>query len=307
MLCLVLAAAYGLNCLVLSILIAVAWRACGRRIGSSADGLLAARLLPPAGAALLTLSLVLPAFLIYEPTREFERPGPVILALVLLAVVAIGAGVARGWRACAVARELLRQFEGVNRRLRSAGSQFDIVDLPEPIVAVIGGWRPRIVAARSVLTVCSGKEFRQVIAHEAAHVSTRDNLKLLLMIISPDVLAWLPSGAALTARWRAAAECEADERASGSDPRKRVALASALIKIARLAGDAGRPPAALSMPVAADDVESRVRRLLLPPADAPRRSLIRGLMIVALLMPIAALPFYALVHRIIEAFVAFGL
>ncbi len=52
----------------------------------------------------------------------------------------------------------------------------------------------------------------------------------------------LPLGAALMARWRSAAEFEADEGATGVDPHKRLALASALVKVAGLSAGADSRP-----------------------------------------------------------------
>src|SRR5262249_50092270 len=147
----------------------------------------------------------------------------------------------------------------------------EVVDVPNPIVGVIGGWRPRVVAAECVISVCSHDEFRQVVAHEAAHVSTRDNLKLLLLLACPDALAWTNLGAALTERWRTEAEFAADQRATGDDPQKRLELASALIKVARLVDPGRCSRHALTMSVAVDDVEGRVRELLTPArATSPR-------------------------------------
>jgi Zn-dependent protease with chaperone function len=306
MLCLVLAGVYGLTSLLLSILVAVTWRAGLDRRRSTSNYLLALRLLPTGGAALLTLTVVLPAFLLYEPAHELEAVGPFLVALVVLALVTAGAGIVRGWRACLAGRALLRNCGPPERWPRGDGHKVDLIDIAEPIVAVVGAWRPRIVAAKHVFDACTPEEFREVLAHEAAHVSTRDNLKLFLLVVSPDALAWLPGGATLAACWRAAAEREADEHATGSDPRKRVALASALIKVARLSTGTGSQLPALSMPVALDDVESRVRRLLSPSPSAARTSSITSLVVCASLVPAIAVPLYWLVHLFIEALVVLG-
>jgi beta-lactamase regulating signal transducer with metallopeptidase domain len=170
----------------------------------------------------------------------------------------------------------------------------------------VGLWRPRIFAADCVRAACSDEEFRQVIAHEAAHVSAHDNVKLLLQIISPDALTWMPAGRALTERWRAAAEREADARASGCDPRKRVALASALLKVARLSSGTLHPSLALSMPVAVDDVEGRVRELLAPRRMPHRPPAMKALVACALLIVVAGVPLYGSVHESIESLVAYG-
>jgi hypothetical protein len=130
--------------------------------------------------------------------------------------------------------------------------------------------------------------------------------KLLLLLASPDALAWMPAGEALTAGWRAAAELEADALATGSDPRKRVALASALIKVARLSTPATPQFAELIMPVALDDVEGRVRRLLAPLPASPRTLRMRIVVACALLLAAVVVPLYGLVQMSIEALVAFG-
>jgi Zn-dependent protease with chaperone function len=306
MLCLVPVGLYGLMSLLLSILVAVTWSAGLDRMCSRSEDFLVLRLLPSSGAALLTLTVVLPAFLIYEPAHELEEIGPWLEAFVLLALITVGAGIVRGWRARGAARALLRTWPPADSWSVAEGQTVDLVNIPEPIVAVVGGWRPRIIAAKHVFDACTQEEFRQVMAHEAAHVSTQDNLKLLLLVASPDALAWLPCGAALAARWRAAAEIEADERATGSDPRKRVALASALIKVARLSTGADRAVPALSMPIALDDVEGRVRRLLSPAPNTSRIINIKGLMACATLVPVIAVPLYGFVHQFIEALVSFG-
>jgi hypothetical protein len=302
----VLAAVYGLSSLLLSILVAGMWRAGLERTRPTSGDLLALRLLPSGGAVFVTLAVVLPAFLIHEPRHEVEQVGALLGVLVLIALVTVGHGILRGWRACTAAAALLRNFGQANRCCVMAGRNVEIVDVPEPLVAVVGAWRPRIVAAGNVLAACSGAEFRQVIEHEAAHVAARDNLKLLLLLATPDALAWMPTGEDLTARWRAAAELEADARASGADRYKRVALASALIKVARLSSGVKRRLPPLSMPITLDDVEGRVRQLLAPGSTSAGR--LRGKVVIAcaLLIAVLAVPLYGLVQQGVEALVAFG-
>ncbi len=305
-LCLVLLAAYGLIAALLSGLVAVAWRVGLARVLATADEVLALRLLPSAGAGLVTLGVVLPAFLLNEPAHDSEQLGWLLAALALFALAMLADGIRRGCHAWWEARTLSRRCNPVDRYVAEDGRQVDIVDVAEPIVAVLGAWRPRIVAARRVVTACSVTEFRQVVSHEFAHVSARDNLKLLSLVVSPDPLGWLPTGAALTKHWRAVAELEADERATGPDTRKRVALAGALIKVARLALGSAPPLPALTMPVVGDGVEGRVRQLLLPPAPVARGAAARGLLAFALPVPALAVPFYASIHHWIEALVVCG-
>jgi hypothetical protein len=308
LLCLVLLATFGLSTLMLSGLVAFAWRAgLKQRLTATAD-LLTLRLLPAVGSALIVLTVVLPAFLSQEPHQQRETAGPLLVTLAIFSFVTLGRGIWRGRQACVRAKALLRDCGPVKRRLVDNGQEIEVVDVPEPIVAVIGSWHPHVIAAECVVCACSAAEFQQVIAHEAAHLFARDNLKQLLLIASPDALAWTPLGTALIERWRAVAELEADQRASGSDPFKRVALAGALIKVARAFGTTHRARHALSMPIAADDVEDRVRQLLAPPSSLPRRrtgAITLGLWL--LLLPAAALPLYHWVHEFIEALVRIGL
>jgi Zn-dependent protease with chaperone function len=312
---LVLLAAYGLFNLLLSAAVALAWRAGLRRQLTEADAVLGVRLLPAIGSATLVLTVVLPAFLIYEPRHAHDEPGPLLVVSALFALFVFGDGVRRGLRAWQATRSLVRGSQPVLTRPASSGAEVTVINVKEPLVGVIGGWRQRIVAARSVAAACDDEEFRQVLAHEAAHMDARDNLKLLMLLTIPDALAWLTTGRALTAHWRAATELEADERASGADPRKRVALASALIKVARLSLASGRPRAASRVSTQLSGVEQRVRRLLAPPSPEMRRGFHgrfqgrfpgRRLLTCALLVPLLAVPLYAPVHRLIEILVAFG-
>jgi Zn-dependent protease with chaperone function len=305
-LCLVLAAVYALTCILLSIGVTLSWHAGLERRRFRPGELLTLRLLPAAGAAFLTLTVALPAFLIYEHHPEREAVGPLLVGLALVALGAAAHGVLRGWRAWAATRALHRRCRPAER-WQKGGLTVDIVHIPEPLAAVVGAWRPQVLAADCVRAACSEEEFRQVVAHEAAHVSAHDNVKLLLQIISPDALGWLPAGAQLTARWRAAAELEADARASGGDPRKRVALASALLKVARLSSGSERRSLALSMPVAVDDVAGRVRELLAPLPTPHRRLPTMALMACALAIVLGGVPLYGSVHESIESLVAFGI
>ena len=309
---LVMLAAYGIGNVLLSAAVVVAWRAGLRARLAAADAVLSVRLLPAAGSAALVLTIILPAFLLYEPRHAHDRPGPLLVISALFALLLIADGVRRGWRAWRATRALLpNALPHPSRPLRE-GTEVTVVNVAQPLVGVVGSWRQRIIAARSVAAACDREEFRQVLAHEAAHMDARDNLKLLMLLAMPDPLAWLPTGSALREHWRAATELEADERASGSDPRKRVALASALIKVARLSLASSiassRPGNGSSRPAAVESggLERRIRRLLAPAPAIYRSFPGRRLLTYALLVPLLAMPLYSSVHRLIEVLVAFG-
>ena len=303
---LVLLAAYGLFNLLLSAAVVLAWRAGLRRHMTDADAALSVRLLPAMGSATLVLTVVLPAFLLYEPRHAYDQPGPLLVVSALFTLLFLGDGVRRGWRAWRSTRGLMRKSQRHVADPATPGAQVTVLNLREPLVGVVGGWRQRIVAAQSVAAACDHEEFRQVLAHEAAHMDSRDNLKLLMLLTMPDALAWLSTGRALTEQWRAATELEADERASGADPRRRLALASALIKVARLSLASSLPRRSLRRNPPPSGLEHRVRRLLAPSAATRRSFPGRRLLTCALLVPLLAVPLYASVHRLIEALVAFG-
>jgi hypothetical protein len=307
MLVIVLLATFGLGALLLAGLVAAAWGAGLNRMRTTSADLLALRVLPVAGALLFAVTVVLPAFLSYEPHQNHEAAGPLLLTLAALALLTLGHGMWRGWRAWAAARAFLQACGPDRRCMVENGYRVHVVDVARPFIGVIGAWRPQVVTAECVISACTADEFRQVIEHEAAHLSARDNLKLWLLLACPDALAWTPLARALFERWRTEAEFAADRRATGNDPQKRVVLAAALIKVARLfePGHCRRDP--LTMPVALDDVEGRVRQLLAPPRAATSATTAKVLLSLALITPVAALPLYALVHELVETLVTLGL
>ena len=301
----VLLATFGAAALLLSGIVATAWRAGLSSVRISAADLLSLRLLPVTGALLFALTVVLPAFLSREPHRDREAAGPLLLILAAFTLVTLGHGIWRGWRAWAASRSLMHACNSAKRCMIENGNTVHIVETTVPVIGVIGAWRPKVISAERVVSACSADEFRQVVAHEAAHVSARDNLKLLLLLVCPDTLAWTALGPSLTQRWRREAEFAADQRATGDDPQKRLDLAAALIKVSRLVDTMPPSRQVLSMAVAMDDVEGRVRQLLTP-TRATSTGLSRALAAIALLIPVAGLPLYALVHELIETLVKFG-
>jgi Zn-dependent protease with chaperone function len=307
LLCVVLLAMFGVVSVLLSGVVTIAWRLGVQRMRATTADLLSVRLLPVAGGLLIAFAVVLPAFLSHEPSQQREAAGSLLLLLAGFSLVCLAHAIWRGWRACTAVRALLNSSATADRRMVESGQEVRLLDVTEPLTAVIGVCHPRIVAAESVRSICSPDEFRQVIAHEAAHIHARDNLKLLLLFATPDALAWTPLGATLTNRWRASAERDADQYATGDDPAKRLALASALIKVARLFNTCDWSRPALRMPIAVDDVPSRVRQLLGPSVKPCPARLVRALACCALLTPVVALPLYALVHDLVEWLVRFQL
>ena len=140
-------------------------------------------------------------------------------------------------------------------------------------MALVGIVRPRLFVAAQVVEALTPVELQAVLAHETGHLEARDNLKRMALRFLP-TLGWRRLAASLEERWEAAAEAEADRR---TGPDSALDLASALLKVARLAP----PGARLGAPVAAfhsgEGVAGRVQALLQSPsAPPPSRSTARA-------------------------------
>ena len=249
----------------------------------SAGALFALRLMPATLSTLFVAMLFLPAHIRYEPAESDES-----LGLALAAVAAFGAGLlARSvWRAATILRTDLELSALMRRVARPFGNAFEVQGLAG--VSLAGILRPRILIGSSALAVLTPAELDLAISHESAHRRSLDNVKRFVICCAPDLFGLLPIARRLENRWEAETECQADARAVGGDGSRAVVLASALVKVARLAGSATRQPSpSWSNFHVAALLEIRVRRLIDGHADAPRRgtSLWR-----AAVLAIAALP-----------------
>jgi hypothetical protein len=106
----------------------------------------------------------------------------------------------------------------------------------------------------------------------------RDNLRRLAMIASPDVLALTSTGDEIHRAWLRVAELAADEWAAARTDG--VLLASALVKVARLA-TTGPEPLPASALYRGEPIAERVQRLLEPAVSPPPRPLPRWLRVAA--------------------------
>jgi beta-lactamase regulating signal transducer with metallopeptidase domain len=217
----------------------------------------------PAFAGGIAAFLCSSSFLLFEPARTVEQPGLLLigatggaLCLVIVAMVRT----ARAWAHSLTCSQLVHHCD---QRCLDSESVF-VVDTAYPLAAVTGVFRTRMIVSRSLLASCTPGEIEVIVAHEASHVSRCDNLVRATMLLIPDLLLILPAGRQIEQAWSAAAEEAADDNAAAGIPERRVALASALIRVAGLA----RTPAPTWMPDLAffqgDNLERRVTRLLEP-------------------------------------------
>jgi Zn-dependent protease with chaperone function len=253
-----------------SIVAAAVWRVVLRRRATTraaqrAQTLIRLRLFPTLAAVAITSLVVLPAFAIYEPETSSENAGPVVTilaavgALQLAVSIAIAATASRRTRA--VARRWLRGSLPLSVN-PPAGVPAYVIESPAPIVALIGVFKPTLVAARKVIDACSTDELTTIVAHERGHLHSRDNLKRWLMACAPDALRWTRVHGEIAAAWHNAAEDAADDAATGAGASARVELAALIVKIARLSSVPAAQLATVSPFVEPATLNRRVRRLL---------------------------------------------
>lgn len=309
---LVLMAAFFVASLATSLAAAVFAPAIVRAIrGAGAAGrawtLAAYRLLPAILAITITATVLGPAYFRHEQRVELEGVG---LALALCAaggLLLIAISLARVATAVITTASLRRGWLATGRPLGIAGAGMPAyaIDVPFPLVAVLGVLRPRLFISTCVLRGCSGAELDAIIAHERRHVSAFDNAVRLLMDAAPDALGFTRASASLASAWHHAAEHRADDAAA-----RRLDLASALVRVARLAGGARAGVLPASSLYRGEAIEERVKRLIGTPPDAANRGVTRGLAAaaaaLAMLIVAAALSPRAseIAHGILEAAVS---
>jgi Zn-dependent protease with chaperone function len=271
-------AAHAIVSTVASLIVLASWRHVAPDfIGSASTTsrrLFWLRMAPTAAAAFLAWGAIPVAFALWEPAGKIERVGPVAL---MLAVAGAGLIASSLWRLALALWETNRIHRSLVDATRAplplSPLPAFVIDSSFPIVALVGVFVSRLFVARNVVDACDEGELRAVIAHEQAHAAARDNLKRLLMGSAVDVLAWLPLGKRMLRDWAATAELAADENAVRHNA-GRLPLASALIKVARLAiaPPGGALPA--STLYRGEPIAARVHRLLDGPAPAipPLRS-----------------------------------
>jgi hypothetical protein len=234
-----------------------------------ARALLALRLAPAAVSVAFVAGVFLPSFLRLEPRNFDEAFG---VTTTTFAAASLALVVAALWRGAAALAEAARH---TRRWLRSAVAiglpQSPVpafcVDLDAPAMTLVGVFRPKLLVTRSVLELLSPEELSAAIEHEAGHRRAWDNLKRLIMRATPDALSVLPACRRLEHEWALAAEQAADAHAA-HDASCGVALASALVKVARLTPASNQ--ALVSPLVGGEAIALRVSQLLNPPARRAR-------------------------------------
>lgn len=316
---LVTLSAYSLLDVAISALVALVWRT--RAVAPAhlppvvrARRLLQLRVVPATAAAAMTLLVVMPAFVIFEPPTAGEDIGPVVAVLSILAAMQIGASViaaARSaWLTARIERRWLQSSQAIEAS-RSAGLRAFTIECPSPMVALVGVFVPKLIASRTVVNACTADEVACIVAHERGHFDARDNLKRWIMASLPDMLRWTPVHQEILDSWHHAAEDAADDAATGGEAAARAELAALLLKIVRLAPAPVWNAAVVSPFVEHHGLERRVRRLLRPELEPPAPLAIVPILAltVTVMAILAAVSSPATLQAIFDAFehlVAFG-
>ncbi len=250
-------------------------RAEGMCARSAARLLFLLRLAPFTAAVIVVAALCVPSYLWLEPHGKTESVG-------MLCVLAAALGMLQ-W--AMAARRVIGAVAGnlaFGRRCRNAGVELRVPGQPAPVVIVDGSapllalsgvLRPRLFLSREVFDSLAPEELEAALCHEDAHRHSRDNLKRLALLLTPEVAPFARPFAALERQWAKYSEWAADDEASGGDPARALWLASALVRVARL----GAPPQlalVTSLTACGSGLQARVGRLLraTPAVESSNRS-----------------------------------
>lgn len=224
----------------------------------------------PTVAGAIACAITATAFLRHEPRSTIEPPGLVLLIASALGAAFVFSGLrhagVRWWRT----RRFLRLVKRGASRVALPGVPLPAwqLEIPFPLVALAGLWRPRLLIARAVLEQMPADELRVVLRHELAHARRRDNIARLILSAMPDALG-LTRRLGVDRAWHHAVEDAADDLAAGDDPQARVSLAAALVRAAKMAARQPAPAVPLLAFHDGESVERRVRRLIEAPPARP--------------------------------------
>jgi Zn-dependent protease with chaperone function len=258
----------------------------------------------PLALAAVLVSAQIVAFARFEAGGS-ETAGPLLIGAALAGLAFLIDAVVSGVRSWHQTRAVISTWRASASPLTLPGWTRPAwrIERRFPVVAVVGITRPQLFVATEVADQCSAEELAAIVAHEVAHVNSRDNLLRLLFRLTPGVSLAAVVGDQLERAWMIAAEEAADGEARRSTTG--LELASALTKVARLAAASECQAMTGSALIGGHELQSRVRRLL-EPLRPHRRSYLAWLPISCLSTTALAFhttPALATVHEIFEMLV----
>jgi len=234
--------------------------------------LFALRMAPVAVTLFLVLGFCVPSYVWLEPDIAGERVGMACLVAAALGVAICATSLLRGLVTVVRTQRYIRKC---GSSVREGTAQADTPELlvvgeTNAVMAVAGVLHPRLLVSQDVMNALSDEQKEAAFRHEAAHGASRDNLKRLLFLLSPDVLPFVRSFSKLENGWARFTEWAADDAAVDGDQSRALSLAAALVRVAKL-GVHATPSYLLSSLVDSDrDLATRVDRLLREPKYAAK-------------------------------------
>jgi beta-lactamase regulating signal transducer with metallopeptidase domain len=289
----------------LSLLVVLVWRG-AKKFGpataaNAANLLFGLRIFPFAASAVVTIFFAFPSFWLLERISLDEDAGTFILALCSLLI--LGAGLFRVLRVQTRTTRAVTQWW---RGARSVGADGRMPRLRAsegaPPLILVGSWKPRVMISDLATAVLTEAELRVAVRHELGHARSWDNLKKVMVSLTP-----FPGMRGLERAWQETAELAADE-AAVANRQEALDLAAALIKLSRSSQQWIKPLLATGLVSGSCSIGPRVRRLL-QWRTAGRRSQPAGsrslLVLFAMFVGLAGNYSAALVltHRLTELFV----
>jgi len=226
--------------------------------------LLLLRLAPTGLSFLMVAGLLAPSYLWLEPRATTEPIGWVCLAAAALGLAVWSLSITRAVRAAGRSLRHIRRLQRTARKtyLRGEPAPVWLMEDPAPLVMLAGVLRSRLVISRKVVSALSAEQLAAVLRHERAHSRSRDNLKRLLVLLAPGILPFFRGFSRLEQAWARVAEWAADDFAVAGDSHRSLALATALVRVARLGAVPSPPVLVTSLMPNGVDLSARVDRLL---------------------------------------------
>jgi Zn-dependent protease with chaperone function len=230
--------------------------------------LFALRMAPAAVTLFLVLGFCVPSYVWLEPDISGERVGLACLVAAALGVVGWTVSLLRGLVSVVRTQRYIRRCESGMHETSHAAAELVVVSQTTAVMAVAGVLHPRLLVSQNVMNSLSQEQREAAFRHEAAHGTSRDNLKRLLFLLTPDMVPFAGRFSKLEEGWARFTEWAADDEAVDGDQSRALSLASALVQVAKL-GVPATPSYLLSSLVDSDrDLATRVDRLLREPEYA---------------------------------------
>jgi len=230
------------------------------------------RVAPVAVSLFLIAGFCVPSYLWLEPNATGERVGWFCLIAASLGAAAWTISLLRGVNSVALTERYLRLCaRGSQAPCTGMGpSGVLVVNDGNSVMAVAGVVHPQLIVSQTVMEALSEEQKEAAFRHEAAHRVSRDNLKKLVFLLTPDVVPCISGYARLDRGWAKFTEWAADDDAVDGSQDRALSLATALVRIAKLG--IHRPPSYLLSSLVDDDrdLATRVDRLLREPAYAEK-------------------------------------